>query len=855
MGILLKDILDLEIINSLLENYSKATGLVSSLLDLDGNILAKTGWQKICTDFHRINPESAQACRESDTVLANSHSGDTTYNVYKCRNGLIDISVPIIIEGEHLGNLFTGQFFFEPPEESFFKSQAEKFSFPEKEYIEALRTVPVLKENEIRDKLLFLSQMTTIIAEVGLSRVKEYRIQQKLKEREIELKTSEEKYRALVEQSITGIYIFNREKYIYVNNRFCEIFGYREEEIIGKLKPVEVVDENYRTLASSMIDKRLSGEIDNAHYFVRGKRKDNRELWIEIFGTHINLNGEELIAGTILDVTETHRKTLELEISEEKFRIFFEQNALGLAIIEIESGLIVECNDKAGNLLGLDPTPKNEASLYYIFPADAVSELKARSKAQKPGSENSFNFMCNIGEFVLETYVAHIRLENGNEEYRMIILEDITDQAKLLNEIESRKQVLQNQNNELTELILNGRLFAKDLLSSIEILLESCAKMTNSDLVGFWKIDRENSEMFCLDSYSRINSAHEKGAILTMTSDALNPRVEAKMLLPESLTEKVKNGNLIYEEVWIENGVGGILTLENKNRNSPWNEDDDRMAGYIATLISLSYEINRRKKAVKDLFNKNEEMEQLLFTTSHDLRSPLVNIQGFSKELSYSLKELEKTLSDQSIPDVIKDKCLDLMKKDIGESIGFILSSGSKMEKLLSGLLTISRLGRITIKNESIDMNRLIDSVLNEFSMAIVKKNITIVKESVPPCKGDEIQLNRVFSNLIGNSIKFLDPSRQGIIKIKGYREKKGSVYTIEDNGIGIPENHWHKVFSIFHKLHPEKDGQGIGLAVVKQIINKHNGRVEIESKVSEFTRFTIRIPEIPTNSEEFNEE
>ncbi len=136
------NLLDFEKVNTLLEGFNKSTGFVTAILDFDGNVLLKSGWRQICTEFHRINPETAKKCTISDTELAGKMPEGETYHFYKCLNGLIDVSVPVVINGEHIANLFSGQFFFEEPDISFFKKQAEKYGFDEDKYLAALKNVP-----------------------------------------------------------------------------------------------------------------------------------------------------------------------------------------------------------------------------------------------------------------------------------------------------------------------------------------------------------------------------------------------------------------------------------------------------------------------------------------------------------------------------------------------------------------------------------------------------------------------------------------------------------------------------------------------------------------------------------------
>src|SRR5512136_1455441 len=139
-------LVDLEKIRQLLEAHFKITGMLSAILDNEENILVAVGWQDICSRFHRTNPQTGARCRESDAYIK-SHLGDFNgeYLEYKCRNGLRDVAVPILIGGEHLATFFTGQFFYaeDEPNEEYFRAQAREFGFDEADYLEALSRVQV----------------------------------------------------------------------------------------------------------------------------------------------------------------------------------------------------------------------------------------------------------------------------------------------------------------------------------------------------------------------------------------------------------------------------------------------------------------------------------------------------------------------------------------------------------------------------------------------------------------------------------------------------------------------------------------------------------------------------------------
>jgi len=168
MNYKLSEIVDVAELQRVMENFSDATGVATALLEMDGTVLIATGWQDICTKFHRIHPETSLKCTESDTALAGQLKKGETYNVYKCLNGLADVAVPVIIEGEHLGNFFTGQFFSEPPDVEFFRKQAVQYGFDEDAYLKALNKVPIFSAEYVKQIMGFLVGLTTLIGKMGL---------------------------------------------------------------------------------------------------------------------------------------------------------------------------------------------------------------------------------------------------------------------------------------------------------------------------------------------------------------------------------------------------------------------------------------------------------------------------------------------------------------------------------------------------------------------------------------------------------------------------------------------------------------------------------------------------------------
>lgn len=244
------------------------------------------------------------------------------------------------------------------------------------------------------------------------------------------------------------------------------------------------------------------------------------------------------------------------------------------------------------------------------------------------------------------------------------------------------------------------------------------------------------------------------------------------------------------------------------------------------------------------LREENQELEHILYVASHDLRSPLVNVKGFSQELKLSMVELKNLFSGVDLPQAVRKHFDEILQSDINEALGFIEASSDKMDNLLNGLLQLSRLGRIELKIEDVNVKELISNLLKTFEFQIKESGTEVTIGNLPACRADEQQLNQVFSNLVDNAIKFLDSDRKGRISIAGRIEGDFSIYTVEDNGIGIAEEHREKAFEMFQRLHTSnRPGEGLGLALARRILEKQSGSIDIEAGAKQGSRFIVKLP------------
>jgi len=236
-------------------------------------------------------------------------------------------------------------------------------------------------------------------------------------------------------------------------------------------------------------------------------------------------------------------------------------------------------------------------------------------------------------------------------------------------------------------------------------------------------------------------------------------------------------------------------------------------------VTDLNNEIGRRKQTEKahqklmgNLEEKNAEMERFVYTVSHDLKSPLITIQGF-------LGLLEK--------DAIKGET-----KRLHGDVEQIQKAARQMQELLGDLLEISRIGRMVNLPEKVSFNELVQEAVELLDGQIKKYGARVdVAPDLPVLFGDRKRLLEVVQNLIDNALKFMGEQATPHIEIGSRREKGENICYVKDNGIGIEPRFHKKVFELFERLNPAVEGTGIGLAIAKRIIDLEGGRLWIESE------------------------
>jgi signal transduction histidine kinase len=270
--------------------------------------------------------------------------------------------------------------------------------------------------------------------------------------------------------------------------------------------------------------------------------------------------------------------------------------------------------------------------------------------------------------------------------------------------------------------------------------------------------------------------------------------------------------------------------------NNQFNEHHAQLAVTFANQVAIALENARlftelqnelftRENLIRELESKNTELERFTYTVSHDLRSPLVTINGF---LGYLKGDAASGNSDRVNLDIQR-----------------IQDAVDKMHLLLKELLELSRIGRIMNPPEHVPFEDLVHEALEIVHGRLEAHGVTVLTQpNLPAIQGDRQRLIEVLQNLIENAAKYMGSQAAPHIEIGQQGEDDGKfIFYVRDNGMGIPPEHHQRIFGLFDKLDPKSEGTGVGLALVKRIIEVHGGRIWVESEAGKGSTFYFTLP------------
>ncbi|WBO23181.1 sensor histidine kinase [Sphingomonas abietis] len=272
-----------------------------------------------------------------------------------------------------------------------------------------------------------------------------------------------------------------------------------------------------------------------------------------------------------------------------------------------------------------------------------------------------------------------------------------------------------------------------------------------------------------------------------------------------------------------------------------------------AAVERLNAELEDRvEERTRDLSRANEEIQRFAYIVSHDLRSPLVNVMGFTGELEAATKPLLALIEkvEREAPDLLDNDAALAAREDLPEAIGFIRTSTQKMDRLINAILRLSREGKRVLAPQPIDLVELTESIVGALQHRLDELGATVIVERpMPVPTADRLAVEQILSNLIENAVKYLKPGRPGRVVVSARIDRGRIDIAVADNGRGIDPRDHDRIFDLFRRSgQQDQPGEGIGLAHVRALAYRLGGLVDCTSTLGEGATFTLSLPIQPVS-------
>lgn len=622
----------------------------------------------------------------------------------------------------------------------------------------------------------------------------------RLKDSMVKLAASEERFRYAFEQMAVGIaHIAPSGRFLRVNQKLCDIVGYTRDELITEsFQDITHPDDLDADLAQ--VRQVLAGEIRTYSREKRYLRKDGRIIWINLTVSLVRkADGRpDYFIAVAEDIDARRRAENRSRRSETLLAEAQRMAHLGSFEWDVASGEL-QWSDELYRIYGVTPqdfTPTFETFLACLHPEDreraqsmALSVLadgmpvKYEERVLRPGGEAR----------LVATEMSAVKGDDGRVIRLIGACHDITERKRAETVLRERDEVL--------------RLFVEHSPAAIAMLdyemryvVVSRRWMTDYGLGRRNIIGRSHYEIFP-EVTQRWRDVHQR-----CLAGATERCDEDPFLRANGRTDWVKWEVCPWYRA--EGGVGGI--------------------GGIILFSELVTERKQaemeRERLLDELTVRNVEMEAFIYTISHDLKSPLITIGGFSSLLAKDIAHGDRAAVSDSLAEI--KKAVNLMQTHI------------------SDLLLLSRTGRVSAERADVSLTALLDEVIGQFGRRLEDENAQLtIALDLPSIRVDRNGMVRVFTNLIDNALKYRRRESVPRIEIGWLRQEGDLRLFVRDNGQGIKREYQQRIFGLFQRADSETEGTGVGLAISKRVIEVHGGRIWVESERGRGSTFWIALP------------
>ncbi|MFH1981688.1 MAG: PocR ligand-binding domain-containing protein [Pseudomonadota bacterium] len=795
----LQDLIDMEHFQNLQDRLNEIYSFPSSIIDNDGNILTATAWQDICTQFHRKNKDCEKLCIKSDQYIKDHiHEANPAVS-YRCPHGLVDNATPIIIEGIHYGNYFTGQFFLEAPDLEFFRAQAQKYGFDEDAYLMAVKRVPIWTPEQLKNYLFFIKGLIAVISESGLKKLKE------MEHRKL-IEDSEKRHRSILRSAMDGYWLTDTDgRLIEVNDAYCRMSGYSEDELLTLRIPSLEVVETPRLVAEHMQKIAIQG---SDRFESKHRRKDGTIFDVEI---SIQFRSEEngQCVCFIRDITDRRQAEDALKESE-----LFLENMSDIAYRADNQGNLVWVNSAGERVTGFSRNDLIRKPFLPLFiEADRPSLIDVYKRTLMGESlENTLTFKSGV--------TCHFtslprRSENGDIVGTFGVARDITAQ-----------------------------LDAQRALQRSEARLK---KAQETAKIGNWEYDITTGKVWGSEEAFRIYGIERTSEFLPL--DEIESCILDAKKVNQALVDLVTKKKVYDIEYEINSKGRAGLTLIHSKADLIFGAD-----GNPVKVHGVIQDITERKRAEKEKEDlearlrqalKMEAVGRLAGGVAHDFNNMLSVIIGHA---------------DMAMEGVDPAQAL-------YANLEQIKNAGERSADLTRQLLAFAR--KQTVAPKVLDLNKTVGGMTRMLQRLIGEDIDLAWRpcENLWPVKMDPSQIDQILANLCVNARDAI--ADVGKITIEtgnaefdepycndhlGFLPGEYVLLAVSDNGCGMDAETLGNIFEPFFTTKESGKGTGLGLATVYGVVKQNEGFINVYSEPDQGTTFRIYLPRHLTKTPHLSE-
>lgn len=621
-------------------------------------------------------------------------------------------------------------------------------------------------------------------------------------------------YSTLVEESPDPILVHDLTgKIVYCNLAAAGLLGYTGEKL--DLNVVDIVPPSELKRIADRRKKRVSGLDDIHAYETLIQKRGGAPIPVYIRSKPITImDGQRCIQLNIRNITDLREKEKELRESQERLIQFMEGSIEGFVLLDSDLRLL-EANSVWLEQANASFDYAKGKHITEILPRlEETGRLDVYETVLKTGESHEFSHVIPTsgGDVWFNIKVFKVGENIG------VITNDITEQMayeQKLHSLHSNASDLARVNNinEIAEITENT------LFGVIGFTRGSFGLVEGDKLVHRYRWGFNSSDPFILEldgSGITVEAINSQKTILVNDVSKNQSYITA-----EAETEILSE---LCVPIFVRNEPIALLNIESTEKDAFTSSDQELveiLASHIsAAMYRLQAEdvklelLNQMKQINEELSRSNTDLENYTYIISHDLKAPLRSIKSFS---SFLEEDYGSSLDSEAL-----------------EYLNRIVAAVTRMDDLISDLLTVSRIGRKFMDEESVDLNELLDEILADLSATIKEKSVLVQKDDLPTILTQKVWIRQLFTNLISNGIKFND-SNEPTLNIQYSKADDFHLFKIQDNGIGISSEYHERIFNLFERLHTvdEYPGTGAGLAICKKIVDNFGGKIWVESEGS----------------------